>query len=150
MATSGTLTLDPATTKASQDRLDALRDQWVADATALVDQVAAWAASAADERGWRIERSDVTLAEEAVGGAYTVPKLTILAGEDELQLEPIARGVLGSEGRYDLTAWPNLFRVSLLHKNGEWVILTKSGLYWPNPWSRETFLHIAEGLMSTE
>lgn len=29
----------------------------------------------------------------------------------------------------------------------EWVVRTESGLDWPHPWGRETFLALAEGLL---
>jgi len=69
-------------------------------------------------------------------------------------LEPIARGTVGAQGRVDLYAWPSLFRVMLLHKPRgkdrplEWVVRTESGLDWPQAWSRETFLTLADGLLN--
>ncbi len=127
------------------------RQEWEKEAARLADDVQAWANEAA--RGWRVERDEKELSEEAVGGVYRVPMVTIHAPQGRLILEPVARAAFRAEGRVDLSAWPSLFRVMLLHKptgrNGalEWVVRTESGLDWPQPWSRETFLTLADGLL---
>lgn len=120
----------------------------------LADEVQTWAEQEAAERNWRVTREQKELAEEVVGGVYHVPVVTIHALQGRLVLEPIARGVLGAQGRVDLYAWPSLFRVMLLHKPRgkdkpmKWVVRTDSGLDWPQPWNRETFLTLAEGLLN--
>ncbi len=150
MPTFGTLELDPVREAAFQDRLTRLREQWVEQVTALMRQAETWAVEAQDTRGWTIERETHEIEEEVVGGAYVVPGLRLSAGEDELRLEPVARGVLHADGRVDLYAWPSLFRVMLLRKNGEWIVRTESGLDWPQTWNRETFLTLADGLLRAE
>ena len=131
-----------------------MRQDWEHNTRLLADNVEAWAGQEAAGRGWRVEREEKELAEEVVGGVYHVPVVTIHAPQGRLILEPVARGVLGAQGRVDLYAWPSLFRVMLLHKplgHGqglEWVVRTESGLDWPQSWSRETFLTLAEGLLN--
>ncbi len=130
------------------------RSNWERHTALLADEVQIWAEQEAAGRGWRVEREEIELAEEVVGGAYHVPVLTIYAPQGRLVLEPIARGVLGAQGRVDLYAWPSAFRVMLLHKPRskdaglEWVVRTESGVDWPLPWGRETFLTLAEGLLN--
>ena len=74
-----------------------------------------------------------------------MPVLTIHAPQGRLILEPIARGIVGAQGRVDLYAWPSLFKVLLLHKPRgkdrplEWVVRTESGLDWPQPWGVRHF-----------
>lgn len=82
----------------------------------LADDVQTWADQEASARGWRVEREEKELAEEVVGWAYRVPVVTIHAPQGRLILEPVARGMVGAQGRVDLYAWPSLFRVMLLHK----------------------------------
>jgi len=94
-----------------------------------------------------VERAEKELAEEIVGGAYRVPVVTIHALQGRLILEPIARGTMGAQGRVDLYAWPSLFRVMLLRRDGGWVARTESGIDWPQAWDRETFLTLADGLL---
>jgi len=135
-------------------RMAESRDNWERDTSLLADEVQAWAEQEAAARGWRVEREQKELAEEVVGGAYRVSVVSIHTPPGRLVLEPIARGVPGAQGRVDLYAWPSLFRVMLLHKSLgkgyglEWVVRTESGIDWPQPWSRETFLTLAEGLLN--
>ena len=135
-------------------RMSLSRQNWERNTQTLADEVQEWAEQEASARGWRMEREEKELAEDVVGGAYRVPVLTIHAPEGRLILEPIARGTVGAQGRVDLYAWPSLFKVMLLHtprgkdRPLEWVVRTESGLNWPHPWSRETFLALAEGLLS--
>ena len=150
MPTYGTLELDPVQETAFQDRLTRLREQWVEQVTALVGEAERWAIAAQDARGWTVERQMHELEEEVVGGTYAVPGLRLSAGDDELRLEPVARGVLHADGRVDLYAWPSLYRVMLLRKNGGWTVRTESGLDWPQAWDRETFLTLADGLLRAE
>ena len=136
-----------------ETRMALSRDNWEQITAILADDVAAWAGQEAATRGWRVEREEKELAEEVVGGAYRVPVVTIHAPQGRLVLEPIARGTIGAQGRVDLYVWPSLFRVMLLHKPRgkdkpmEWVVRTESGLDWPQPWNRATFLTLAEGLL---
>ena len=137
-----------------QVRTTQSRENWEHNTGLLADDVQTWAAQEAAARSWRVDHEETELAEEVVGGAYRVPVITIHAPQGKLVLEPIARGVLGAQGRVDLYAWPSLFRVMLLHKplgqgrGLEWVVRTDSGLDWPQPWGRETFLTLAEGLLN--
>lgn len=134
-----------------------MRHDWEKQTRQLADDVETWVRQETN-RGWRVEREEKELAEEVVGGLYHVPIITIHAPQGRLILEPIARGIVGAQGRIDLYAWPSLFRVMLLHKPRgkdnsedqplEWVVRTESGLDWPLPWNRETFLNLAQSLLN--
>lgn len=149
-----TLTLTKERAAEAHADLAQTRQDWEQQTARLADDVEAWAAQEAATRNWRVEREQKELSEEVVGGAYRVPVVTVHAPQGKLVLEPIARGTVGSQGRVDLSAWPSLFRVMLLHKPRgqdkptEWVVRTDSGLDWPQPWGRETFLTLAEGLLN--
>ena len=147
-----TLTTDQA--RDLESRKTQSRHNWERHTRRLADDVQDWIRQTAEDHGWRVERSELELSEEVVGGAYVVPVVTVYAPQGRLILEPIARGTVGAQGRVDLYAWPSLFRVMLLHKPRgkdrplEWVVRTESGLDWPLPWNRETFLALAEGLLN--
>jgi|GEM_PF-632307 len=149
-----TLTLTKEQAVDLETRMEQSRRNWERSTLMLADEVQSWAEQEAAARGWRVEREEKELAEEVVGGAYRVPVVTINAPQGRLILEPIARGTVGAQGRVDLYAWPSLFRVMLLHKPRgkdrplEWVVRTESGLDWPQAWSRETFLTLADGLLN--
>ena len=150
MPTYGTLEVNPLSDAAFQARPTRLREQWVEQVTTLVRQAEEWAEAAKDAQGWTVEPETYDIEEEVVGGAYRVPSLRLITSGDELRLEPIAHGVLHADGRVDLYAWPSLFRVMLLRKNGAWIVRTESGLDWPQPWSQETFLTLTSGLLRAE
>ncbi len=150
-----TLTKSLPKTLTAQQAAD-VRRTWERDTTALADEVQAWAEQGGAGRGWRVEREEKELSEEKVGGAYRVPVVTIHAPHGDLVLEPIARAVpavMEAQGRVDLYAYPSFFRVMLMHRSSggggplEWVVRTESGLDWPQPWGRETFLTLADGLL---
>ena len=149
-----TLTLSKEQADDLETRMAQSRSNWERNTMLLADDVQAWAAPEAAARGWHVERAEKELAEEVVGGAYRVPVVTVHAPQGRLILEPVARGVLGAQGRVDLYAWPSLFRVMLLHKpvgkdrGLAWVVRTESGIDWPQLWGRETFLTLAEGLLN--
>jgi len=111
-----------------------MRRNWERDTACLTDDAHIWADQEAATRGWRVERAEKELAEEVFGGAYRVPVVTIHAPQGRLVLEPIARGTMGA-GRADLYAWPSLFRVMLLHRNGAGVARTESGIDWHQGWA---------------
>lgn len=152
-----TLTLTKTRLKTLTDEQAAdVRRDWERDTAALADDVQAWAEAAG--RGWRVERTEREVIEESIGGSYRVPVVTIRAGEySELVLEPAARALLSfqkGQGRVDLYAYPSMYRVMLMHREVgkgrplEWVVRTSSGLDWPQPWDRETFLRLADGLLA--
>lgn len=142
-----TLQLSAEQAEKRDQRSTHIRQAWVQDVTALADQVSAWASG----QGWPVTPAALEVREDTTIGAYIVPKLEIQTPEGQIVLEPVARGVLGADGRVDLYAWPSYFRVMLLrrtHRNAPatWTIRTESGLDWPKPWDEQTFIGIAGGL----
>jgi hypothetical protein len=125
-----------------------IRDNWVESVTDLAHDVETWA----KERGWAISQEDHQQKEAPIGW-YTIPRLEIDAHVEigvpggKLKIEPVGRFVPEGDGRVDIYAWPTHWRVLLLRKGDDWVIRTESGLDWPQPWSRDSFLTVAEGLM---
>ena len=121
--------------------------EWTAAVNALLQQVQRWIEE--DRPDWEIDFSsaDVT---EASSGSYTIPVLEISNPAGRLILEPVGRDVFGAKGRIDFYAWPSLYRVMLLRSfaDEEWVIRTESGIDWPQPWGKHSFLTVAEQLLS--
>lgn len=122
------------------------RREWVRDVNALIDQARAWAS----QQGWPTTLDTVTRTETGVG-TYTVPVLTAEVPGGRLILEPIAHRTPELNGRVDLYAYPTLARMLLLRDPETvptpWVIRTSDGVSWPQPWSQETFYHLAKGLL---
>lgn len=114
---------------------------WQHKCLALAAEVRAWS----EEQGWRVTAEPQSIAENGTP-SYEVTALTIELPEGEVRLEPVSIGWRGRGGRVELAAWPSLHRVRLMDRDGQWVIMTGSGIAYPMPWSRDTFFHLAREL----
>lgn len=138
------------------------REDWLRAIEALFADVEQWArewligSGWTPEFGWDVLRGEKENADELSRNSYSVPVLEInsrphevmLAREEKLVLEPMGFNSSTGTGRIDFYAWPTMYRVRLLNKAGDhWIIKTDSGLEWPLPWNKETFMQIAEGLL---
>ena len=100
-----------------------------------------WAA----EQGWLVADLPCEISERLLG-KYVAPGLRIRTPSGDLLVEPVARHVIGADGRVDLTAWPSLNRVRLVGHEQGWKVFTDSNLAWPKPWGKDTFVELARGL----
>ena len=124
-------------------QVNTLREEWLSDVNGLVDQVTAWS----EETSWTVQRTEGEATEEEFG-TYPVPVLTIETPFGRLIMEPQAVNA-GGKGRVKLYAASTLYRVRLLRgdSDGEWKILTDSGIALRQPWTQETFVRLAEDLL---
>lgn len=111
----------------------------------MLADVRNWATS----EGWEVEESETTITEQYLQ-TYAAPVLTIRLPNGRVHVEPVARLVLGAEGRVDLFAWPSLVRVMLLRKGEIWIVRPEMGPSWPRPWGRDTFVELARLLVEEE
>lgn len=126
----------------------AVRDEWMQALTALGQDLTAWA----EAEGWQVRASEKHLTEVATG-TYTAPELALETPEGgRLLVEVKGRGPTEASGRVQISAWPTLFRVLLLHKPGRsgWVVRTDSGIPLHQPWNHETFITLAKDLLNAE
>lgn len=65
------------------------------------------------------KRDDKTITEEAFG-TYAVPRLLIHIPEARLLLDPIARFIVGAQGRFDFCVMPSYDAVMLLTTDEGW------------------------------
>lgn len=125
-----------------------VRDEWIRSVQQLEQDLTDWSTTA----GWQVTKSERVVNEESIG-TYAVPDLVIEtpAGE-RLVVEVKGRGPAAASGRVQLFAWPTLFRVLLLHKPGkdDWTVRTESGIPLRQPWNRDTFITLAEDLLSAD
>lgn len=120
---------------------DKERLNWINEIEGLLSDIESWAKG----ENWLTARQDKELREEDLG-PYVTTELKISSPKGILLVEPVARFVVGAEGRVDLSAWPSLNRVRILRDGTTWKVRTDSGVDWPHPWCRETFLELADGL----
>ena len=137
----------PITKLSPADAHEAIQE-WTSAASALFEQVQQWVAEERPE--WQFEFSTTEVTEESLGH-YSTRIMEISAPSGRLILEPVGLDVFGARGRVDFYAWPSLYRVMLLRSpdsNTGWIIRTDSGINWPNPWGKDSFLAIAEQFLS--
>ena len=123
---------------------DVVRKEWQSAVEDLMDSISSWSA----ELSWSVERQEKQLSEELIG-TYVLGFLKILTPQGQLIVDPIAQAVSGADGRVDLYAWPSLYKVCILRKEGKWSIRSDSGIDWPKEWGRETFQELARDLVAT-
>jgi hypothetical protein len=107
----------------------------------VIDDIEAWAKAPS----WLVSRKEKTISEEHTG-TYAVPVLDIKTPGGWVVVDPIGREVLGCDGRIDIYTFPTLHRMLLVRQHGQWVLLTESGIRWPEKWGRKAFVKIVEAL----
>ena len=158
------ITLEKNPTDAS-----AMRSEWLRAIDDLYQDVEGWAKDWLAELGWNssygwdVLRTTTEVEDDFSNSRYVAPVLEInalthllwlpperrMVPEQKLVFTPIFLNLGTGTGWLDLTAWPTHYRVRFQHDLGQddWIIKTDSGLKWPNPWGRDTFVELAEGLL---
>lgn len=124
-------------------QIEQRRGEWVARAEAVINQVEQWAAA----EGWATARSQRTITERELG-QYTVPLLRVRLPLGEVHVIPIARNVIGADGRIDIEAFPTTDRVKLIGRGRDWEIYSDNNDLVPAPWNAKTFARIAQDLLA--
>jgi hypothetical protein len=122
-----------------------LRAKWIAELSRLMSQIEKWALA----EGWLVARRERELCEEPLG-MYSAPALTIQTPRGVLVVDPVARAVVGADGRVDLCAFPTYHRLLLVQRHRGWVLMTDSGVEWPGKWSKKTFIDAGLKLVSAK
>lgn len=119
------------------DDWEAKRDEWVAAIEGLFAEVEAWAR----KEEWLVQRTRKTVDEDRLG-SYEVPVLTLQTPTGPVILDPIARYIIGAEGRVDLCAFPSFESAIIVRTDGHWRFASVPPSA-DRPWSKEAFLEIA-------
>lgn len=122
---------------------DQRRNDWIARVETVINQVEQWAAV----EGWATARSERTITERGLG-QYTVPLLRVRLPLGEVHVIPVARNVIGADGRVDIEAFPALKRVIMIGRDRRWEIYTDAHELIRDPWNQETFARIARDLVA--
>jgi hypothetical protein len=113
--------------------------EWTRVVQELVQEIEGWSA----EMGWPTSRQHKEVREKALG-SYEVDDLVVKTPSGIIVLEVKARDVVNGDGRVDLYALENLNRLLLVRKDGHWRLKTDTGVRWPKPWNKETFIELPE------
>jgi hypothetical protein len=96
-----------------------VRDEWVRDVNALVEQVEAWCRA----KDWPTRRIDKRIQESKIG-EYVVPALLFQVDLLKLMFEPGARFAGGCDGVVDVYEMPGYdYPLRIVRINGCWVAL---------------------------
>jgi hypothetical protein len=122
-----------------------IHDEWVAEAQRLIQE----ASTSAEKRGWAVKRDQKNITEEVIG-TYEAPSLLIHTPKGRLLFEPIARYVLGAEGRFDFCVMPSYDSIPLVKTDNGWVFYTTSRMDLNLPWSEQAFETVAVELLKEQ
>jgi hypothetical protein len=107
----------------------------------VIDEIESWAKASS----WLVSRKEKAISEEHIG-TYAAPVLDIKTPGGWVVVEPIGQEVLGCDGRIDIYTFPTLHRMLLVRQHGQWVLLTESGIRWPEKWGRKAFVKMVGAL----
>lgn len=135
---------------AALEKVDtSLREEWRRTVDALREQIEVWIRQ---EPGWSLNM----LAEEREASRVEYNDVilwSIRTPDGEVRLEPSGRNYFG-RGVLEMYAWPTSYRVRLVQNenpgrewNGEWKVLTASGIYLHQPWDQERFILLVQDLV---
>lgn len=114
---------------------------WQQKLAGLASDVKAWS----EQQQWQVVEEQQTVTENGTP-PYAAPALRIILPEGEVRLEPASMGGPWWAGRVFLTAWPSMHRLMLEDVDQIWRIMTESGVAYPKPWDRDTFVALAREL----
>lgn len=80
---------------------DRRRDAWQTRVGALMSDIKTWLAPAIKAGLLLVDLSEESIAEEFIGN-YSIPRLTIWAGDQQVSIRPRGTLILGSHGRVDI------------------------------------------------
>src|SRR5437016_5038498 len=92
-----------------------IRDAWVRDVEQMAADVERWCAA----RDLFVKRETKDLDEEEIG-SYQLPVLTIQLPTGRIYFNPIARFIVGAEGRIEMYAVPSFAQVVLIRRGNGW------------------------------
>ncbi|HVA15139.1 MAG TPA: hypothetical protein VNF99_17965 [Stellaceae bacterium] len=121
---------------------EAKLDDWLSEMNSVVEQATKWA----EARGWSTKADNKTITEEVIG-TYAAPRLLIHTPGARFLLDPIARCVVGAEGRFDLCVIPSYDAVPLVKIDGGWRFLSNGSDGLDLAWSEEGFAKICAQLV---
>jgi hypothetical protein len=147
--------------KATEDLVDFLRQKaeqsdksidwparlrkWKKDIVGLYKTVRGWLSPLVADGTIQIDESKVKLREDYIG-AYEIPRLHILIGDQTVIFRPKGALVYGAEGRVDLTGTRS--DKVLLVNDGKWSIVEDGDRVRFVPFTEESFRGLLEEVMA--
>jgi hypothetical protein len=120
-------------------------DEWIEEVQGIIGQAKEWA----EKRDWAAREDQKVIAEENIG-TYEAPTLLIHTAQGRLMLDPIARSVVGADGRIDFCAMPSYDGVPLVKAEEAWEFLSASRDDLRLPWCEESFEKVSLELLKMQ
>lgn len=118
-----------------------IRNAWVQAVDDVLSEVEAWC----EAEGWPTHRESKWIDEDRLG-QYTIPVLLIDTPGGRLHLDPLARFIVGADGRIDVYSFPQYHTAILLSSKNAWRFCTVDGPKLDKPFDKPSFLRIAKRL----
>ncbi len=119
------------------------RKAWIAEVNRLASDVEKWA----NDNEWSVRRETKDVIEDELG-KYHLPVLTIQASRGRVYFNPIARYLVGADGRIEMHASPSFAQVVLLKVGGTWHFMNEDLIDLKKTWSEQSFRQIVADLLS--
>ena len=114
---------------------------WIDAVEHIVAEVESWATKC----GWWVEREMKQVSDDDDRiGTDQVPMLRLQTPHSRLIFEPIARYVVGAQGRVDLAVFPSYHSVAIVRRDDGWRIVDDANR--STRWSENAFVKTAAGL----
>jgi hypothetical protein len=121
-----------------------VRGDWVAEVERFMNQAEEWA----KKQGWGTLQELKTIQEDRLG-SYDVPRLLIHDTFGRLLLDPLARFVMGADGRIDLVVIPSWSGLILVKMPDGWFLLEDDADGPRFAWSEDVFVRTAKQLATS-
>jgi hypothetical protein len=118
------------------------KERWLAALEELMRDIEQWSA----EQDWQLARLKKKTIREPGIGTYSVSDLRIRTHSGVLNVEVVARDIVGADGRVDLVSFPAMDRFIIIHTGGRWMVHDDYGRARPRRWCKKTFVDVAEQL----
>lgn len=111
-------------------------EEWVDAVGQFVSEATSWA----QKQGWGTRTDSKTVTEESLG-TYEVPVLLIQTLQGRVLLDPVARNIVGAEGRIDFCVFPSYDSEMIIRESGNWRVYdSRRTANSARDWSEAVFL----------
>jgi len=122
-----------------------IKEEWLRQLEELMSCIDKWLEPATQE-GLKITKTSVEKNERMLG-AYTAPKRVIEFAGRKIEIEPIARIIVGGNGRVDIRSTVGRAFLIFSKAEGRWAIVNDRDWTTREPLTNETFERVMEAFL---
>lgn len=117
------------------DNWEKVRDEWIAAVGDFMDETETWA----KRQGWGVLREPKVIKEDDIG-TYSVPRMLLHDLFGRVVLDPVARFVMGAEGRIDIHVIPSWESLIIVRMPEGWDLIYDDAEGPRSRWSEEVMI----------